>query len=284
LTASQHAQEVDAGERFTFGKNWARFLPRIDESRIASAEHSLQSMLGQSSLAGRRFLDIGSGSGLFSLAAHRLGAEVVSFDYDPDSYRCTKTLQERYQRATPPWRVIQGSALDRDFLAELGTFDVVYSWGVLHHTGSMWQALDNAVAMVASGGSLFIAIYNDQGAWSPRWRRIKKLYVSGVVGRALVVGTIVPYWVLRNLAADLFWMRNPLRRYRFSHPASRGMSFVTDWLDWLGGYPFEFAKPEAILDLVRSRGFDLTRLATVGGSMGCNEFVFVRVPGRTSPP
>lgn len=275
MTTSQHAKELEAGERFAFGQNWARFLDSIDERRIVSAEASLQQMLGVSSLAGKRFLDIGSGSGLFSLAAHRLGAEVVSFDYDPDSFRCTTIMQQRYGRPSLRWTVLQGSVLDKSFLSGLGHFDTVYSWGVLHHTGCMWDAIGNAIGLVAPTGTLFIAIYNDQGAWSHRWQRIKKLYVSGPIGRALVVGTIIPYWVARDLAADLFWLRNPATRYR-SYSGNRGMSVVTDWLDWLGGYPFEFAKPEAILDYVRGQGFDLTRLSTAGGSVGCNEYVFMR--------
>lgn len=270
----RHAAEVAKGERFAFGKNWASFLRVLDEERIRAAEAGLTKMLGPS-LAGLRFLDIGSGSGLSSLAARRIGAEVVSFDYDPQSVACTNEVRRRYFPDDPRWRVLQGSVLDAAFLSSLGSFDVVYSWGVLHHTGAMWPALDLAQARVAEEGRLHIAIYNDQGAWSGRWRRIKRLYCSGPLGRSLVTGTIVPWWVLRGLLADLVWMRNPLERYR-TYRHHRGMSVVHDWLDWLGGYPFEYAKPEALLDHLAARDFRLDRLRTVGGSMGCNEYVFRR--------
>ncbi len=94
-----HAAETAAGERFGFGANWARFLRHLDEPRIVAAERSLQQMLGLPSLAGLRFLDAGSGSGLFSLAARRLGAEVHSFDYDPQSVACTRELRRRHAAA-----------------------------------------------------------------------------------------------------------------------------------------------------------------------------------------
>ncbi|HEX6643193.1 MAG TPA: class I SAM-dependent methyltransferase [Gemmatimonadales bacterium] len=275
--AHDHAEEVRRGERFEFGKNWARFLSVLDERRIELARQSLARMLGTEDLTGRRFLDIGSGSGLSSLVAHRMGADVTSFDYDPMSVACTAELRRRFAPGSSNWRVERGSALDAGYLASLGTHDIVYSWGVLHHTGEMWKALDLAGGLVAPGGTLFVAIYNDQGAWSRRWARIKRLYCSGPLGRLGVSSAIIPYWVLRGLAADLVWLRNPVKRYT-EYGQSRGMAVWHDWHDWLGGYPFEYAKPETILDFYAERGFELRRLVTAGGSVGCNEFVFRRSP------
>ena len=267
-----HAREIDDGHRFAFGKNWARFLEVLNDDRIAEAERSLRTMLGVERLDGRRFLDVGSGSGLFSLAARRLGAEVHSFDYDADSVGCTAELRRRYDPSGSGWVVEHGSVLDADYLRGLGQFDVVYSWGVLHHTGAMWQAMENVVPLVAPGGRLFIALYNDQGAWSKRWHAIKRTYCSGPAGRALVSATVIPFWVARDLAADIVWRRNPLTRYR-TYRHGRGMSITHDWFDWLGGFPFEVAKPEEVFDFLSARGFRLERLTTTGGSMGCNEFV-----------
>src|SRR6266581_6146197 len=156
--------------RFQFGKNWARFLSVLDSERIAEAESSLTGMLEAPDLRGRSFLDVGSGSGLFSLAAKRLGARRVhSFDYDADSVACTRELKRRFYANDADWTIEQGSVLDALYLQSLGTFDIVYSWGVLHHTGDMWRALGNAAALVGVGGRLFIALYNDQGSTSRRW-------------------------------------------------------------------------------------------------------------------
>ena len=273
--ADAHRAEVAAGGRFEFGRNWANFLRVLDDDRIAAATTALAEMLDTTSLAGRTFLDIGSGSGLSSLAARRLEATVTSFDFDPHSVACTQELRQRYASDASAWRVEAGSALDAPYLESLGTFDVVYSWGVLHHTGSMWPALDLAAQRVKAGGQLFVAIYNDQGAWSRRWNFIKRTYCSGTAGRLLVQGTVIPYWVLRDLAADIVWLRDPTARYT-GYGKNRGMSVTHDWFDWLGGYPFEVAKPEEIFDFYRTRGFALTRLRTAGGSVGCNEFVFRR--------
>src|SRR5438552_3724974 len=139
--------EVEQCKRFEFGKNWARFLAILDEERIIEAEQSLVQMLNLTNLEEKSFLDVGSGSGLFSLAARRLGARVHSFDYDPQSVACTEFLRERHFPVDPDWTVEQGSVLDRCYLRRLGTFDIVYSWGVLHHTGAMWQALRNVASL-----------------------------------------------------------------------------------------------------------------------------------------
>ncbi len=164
---SDHAQEIARKERYEFGKNWQRFLRRLNAERIDESERSLRTMLGVDDLAGTSFLDIGSGSGLSSLAARRLGARVRSFDYDPHSVACTRELKRRFFADDPNWSVEEGSVLDPRYMESLGKYDLVYSWGVLHHTGAMWQALDNATIPVAAGGRLFIAIYNHQVYWTP---------------------------------------------------------------------------------------------------------------------
>jgi len=170
------SQEVIKGNRFQFGKNWKLFTHEaLNEERIKEAEHSLLTLLGCQKISGKRFLDIGCGSGVFSLAAHRLGASVFSFDYDNDSVECTQLLKANFSSGDNDWQVTHGSALDTDFIKSLGTFDIVYSWGVLHHTGNMMKALENSTIPASQNGSLLaISIYNDQGWKSIGWKKLRE--------------------------------------------------------------------------------------------------------------
>ena len=239
--ASQHADETRSGERFGFGENWRDFLRTVDETRINVAIDSLKFMLGVETLEGKRFVDIGSGSGLFSLAAHRLGAEVTSFDYDPASVACTSELRKCYGDSSESWRILHGSALDKVFLEKLGVFDVVYSWGVLHHTGNI----------------------------------IKHIYCSGILGKTAMSFVFVPYWAVRSGVSNMVRLRVPWHTFA-TYKRGRGMSMWHDMHDWLGGYPFETAKPEGIILPIQRQGFTLVNLITQYGSMGCVEYVFRR--------
>jgi SAM-dependent methyltransferase len=270
-----HAQEIKSGDRFEFGENWTQFLKVLDDERISQARLSLQKMLGVDDLQGRTFLDVGSGSGLFSLVARQLGATVHSFDYDPKSVACARELKRRYFNNDPGWRIEEGSVFDSTYLSGLGQHDIVYSWGVLHHTGHMNDALRNVAPLVKPQGLLFIAIYNDQGITSHRWTKVKKIFCSGLPGRMLIRSIFYPYFALGRLRGDIRQGRNPFTSYAL-YKQSRGMSVLHDWEDWLGGYPFEVAKPEEIFERYRSQGFTLEKLKTCGGGLGCNEFVFRR--------
>lgn len=278
---SEHAAEVKRGGRFRFGKNWAGFLRRLTVPRIRLAEESLRQALQVDRLDGLAFLDVGSGSGLFSLTARRLGATVTSFDYDPDSVRCTQVLKQRYFPDDPHWRVEQGSALDEDFLRGLGRFDIVYSWGVLHHTGDMWRALRLIEPTVKVGGTLFISLYNDQGEATDRWAKVKRRYNALPRPLAMVYAVSI---IAREEAREFVrqwragtpgdWLRTWTE---YDQLSTRGMSRWHDWIDWIGGHPYERVRIEPIVDFYAQDGFQLVNLIDRSVGYGCNEFVFHRI-------
>jgi 2-polyprenyl-6-hydroxyphenyl methylase/3-demethylubiquinone-9 3-methyltransferase len=146
----------------------------------------------------------------------------------------------------------------------------------------MWRAMANVAPLVKPGGRLFVAIYNDQGGVSRRWRAVKRLYNRAPrLVRPLILLPPLIYFEGREALKDLLRGRGPMGRWRRSQNP-RGMHKWYDWLDWIGGYPFEVAKPEEVFEFYRARGFVLAKLVTQRGGPGCNEFVFVE-KSRPSP-
>lgn len=260
---------------FSFGKNWEYFLTTLNEERIMEAEKSLISFLGEiTTLKGKTFVDIGCGSGLFSLAAYRLGAtRVVSTDIDDSSLACATRLRE--QQGNPHyWEIHKGSALDSNFIRSLGTFDIVYSWGVLHHTGDMYTALHAITSLPSSRGVMFIALYNDNRivveGTSAFWVKAKRAYNQmGGFYKKLTEGIYIGYYIIGLIVNG----RNPYL-YITQYRSLRGMNFMTDIRDWLGGHPYEYASPETIISFFKEKGFKCIKI-NPARSIGCNEFLLV---------
>ena len=245
------ALKHDPETHFEFGENWARYSQTITEGDLAMAEQKLGEYLACQSLAGQTFLDIGCGSGIHALAALRLGADSVqAIDIDARSVATAKTVLSKHWQK-PNYQVDQANVFDLSPESS-GRFDVVYSWGVLHHTGDMWGAIEAAAALVAPGGCLAIGIYRKTGACG-FWRWEKALYTrSGKVYRGLAVSL---YVALRALW-DLLRFKSPLARIR-RYNRKRGMKWYTDVIDWLGGYPYESASREEIKAFVEALGYRL---------------------------
>lgn len=262
---------MDPRDHYQFGENWSRFAQGVTERHVDEAVVGLAKLVGPD-LRGKTFLDIGCGSGLHSLAALRLGAAAVTaFDIDPQSVATTRSLLARF---APEARVQLEVRSVVDALADASRHDVVYSWGVLHHTGRLWHAIDRAASLVAPGGRLAIAIYR-RTPLCRLWRAEKRFYALGprwyrpVADQALAALMV---------AALLVTGRNPIAYIR-DYPRLRGMTFMTNIRDWLGGYPYESAAPAEIREFLRRRSFIEekffpcnTRIGLLG--VGCDEYVF----------
>lgn len=260
---------------FSFGENWHRFVScHLDPERERIATASLTAFLDRRNLNGLSFLDVGCGSGLFSLGAYRLGAKrIVSVDVDPWSVAATSRLREA---AGSPgrWNVLRGSILDETFTGALEPADVVYAWGSLHHTGRMWDAIRNTAGLVAPGGHLFLAIYNTvEGRGSSEyWLKVKRLYNRCPTPAKRLME--VAYVLRHHVAPHFLRFRNPVFSIRTYN--SRGMSLSTDVRDWLGGYPYEFARADEVFRFCRNElGLTLVNLRSVN-NVGLNEFLFCR--------
>jgi predicted RNA methylase len=260
---------------FSFGENWAQYAEKIDERRIEEAERSLIRLLGRESIEGRTFLDIGCGSGLFSLAAVRLGCQrLLAVDLDPTSVETTRKTLERYAPAGAKWDCKRISVFDLD-PAHIGTFDIVYSWGVLHHTGAMYKAIENASTVVKPQGILALALYG-KTPFCGLWRIEKRIYSRS------------PKWVQKAIeqiyyvavGARLALKGESLKKRRETYFQQRGMDMYHDTRDWLGGYPYESISPHEAMTFMQKLGFQPVRsfvtpcIGLLGA--GCDEYSFTK--------
>lgn len=238
---------------FSFGRNWSDYAQTITDADCADALRDIQFWLGDDFIDGKNVVDAGSGSGLHSLCMFRLGAgKIVSFDYDQESVNTTRSLWKKCGCPTT-WEVRQGSVLDDVFISSLGTYDVVYSWGVLHHTGDMWQAMDNACRLLAPGGTLFVSLY----AKGPRYEAdlaLKRKYNNASpFGKKMMTYR----WIANLMWTRLWRLQNPLG---WNEKFVRGMNTYHDLIDWLGGLPYEVASGDEVVVFCRKRGLVLERI------------------------
>lgn len=260
---------------FSFGDNWASYAELISSRRIEQAKRDLARLLDRDSLAGCTFLDIGCGSGLHVLAALLLGAkEAVAIDLDPQSVATTKSTLARFD-GVGHWDVVRADILRSPFHEK--QFDIVYSWGVLHHTGAMRDALVKAGALVKPGGLLTVALYR-KTPFCGIWRRIKKWYAfAGVNRQRLAQSAYIAIFALALRARG-----RRLTEYVKNYESRRGMDFYHDVHDWLGGYPYDSIAPEDLRELMSGLGFtevrNFTKPAPAFGILGsgCDEYLFVR--------
>lgn len=252
---------------FDFGANWQAFSEQhMNTRRVAHAKDSLRALLQRHSLAGSSFLDVGCGSGMFAIAAHQMGAQpVVGIDI---SERCVAVSEQNRRQLAPRAGIVfqQASALDQPRMAALGEFDVVYAWGSLHHTGALWEAIRQVTQRVAPDGVLVLAIANKHWT-SPYWKALKGLYN--------LVPRFVQRWMERTVGR-LIYVGRYLSTGRDPHQTERGMDFWHDVVNWIGGYPYEYATMDEIEAFLRDHGFVLRRSFAAASSTGCNEFVFER--------
>lgn len=252
----------DPVERYAFGANWQRYLKAsFSEERAGIARRHLLDFLRLERLDGLSFLDIGSGSGIQSLAAWRSGAErVVSFDYDPQSVEATRSLH-RAEGAPANWRIVRGSVLDEPFMAGLGRFDIVYSWGVLHHTGDQWRGFANAAERLAPNGRFYVALYASEVHCDPspqQWLDIKRRYnAAGPLGRLAMEARHLWGSACRRRPINILRLPRIARDYA----QSRGMALMADVRDWLGGWPMEFSSVPEVIGHADRCGLDPVNLA-----------------------
>jgi 2-polyprenyl-6-hydroxyphenyl methylase/3-demethylubiquinone-9 3-methyltransferase len=265
---------------FAFGKNWASYSALISKAHVDAAKIGLIKLIPQDELKGRSFLDIGCGAGVPSLAAAELGvSRIMAVDIDPDCVATARTILSQQCRDVP-WQVEQVSIFELDPKRH-GTFDIVYSWGVLHHTGSMWEAVNKAAEMVNPEGLLVIALYRST-ALDTIWRLEKRMYSRSPKS----IQRLIRACYLGAFRLGLFATKRSFKEYQENYKTKRGADLHHDVHDWLGGYPYETALAPEVKSRLSALGFKAERVFARPRSIGifgsgCDEYVY-RAPEPVS--
>jgi SAM-dependent methyltransferase len=254
-------------KRFDFGLNWKSYSEKsFDEQKFDTASESLKHLYQRQRFDGMTMLDVGCGSGIFSIAAKKLGcSRVLGIDISPNSVETSRKNARAFGFSGSDeieFRVMD--VLDRQEMDGLGLFDVVYAWGSLHHTGKMWPAIECVCDRVKTEGLLALAIYNRHWS-SPCWKMIKWLYNRS--GRWIQKIMVWFFWLVIYTGKFLFTGQNPLKMHR-------GMDFYHDVVDWVGGYPYEYAGRREIIEFMKQRGFILTYCIPAQIPTANNQFLF----------
>jgi SAM-dependent methyltransferase len=159
---------VDAQEYAgSFGFQWQLYArTQLDDASSQRSERAFRRRTGfrPEDLAGKLVLDVGCGMGRFAEVATRWGAHVVGIDLSLASEVAAKNLAER--TAT----IFQADVFKLPFAP--GSFDYIYSIGVLHHTPDCEKAFMGLPKLLKPGGQIAIWLYS---AYNP-WYRMSDVY------------------------------------------------------------------------------------------------------------
>lgn len=272
----QELYENIYNKKFSFWKNWARFLERLNEKKINQAKDYLENFIwGKEKIEGKTVIDFWCWSGLMSLCFYLLWAKkIVSIDIDDNSINCTKYLKEKYCKQTNKWDILKGSILNENFIKSLWKYDIVYSWGVIHHTWNMWKWLDLIWKLVNNNWLLYIAIYNKYEKFpsSKLWLKIKKIYANS----NFLIRKIMYYLLIMEIIfMRIIKWQNPYKYIKdYYKNSNRWMDFFRDVEDWVGWYPYEYASIEEIKDFYEKKWYKLINLYDSSAWWWCNEFLF----------
>ena len=277
------------GITFSFGSNWREYLECADELSIESARKDIVSWLGADGVKGKTVLDIGSGSGIHSLVFWLLGAKrVLSFDYDTNSVQATRSVWEKAGKPAN-WDVRHGSILDPVFIQSIESgdgFDIVYAWGVLHHTGAMWNAIKAASSLVGQKGMFWISLYAKGPAYPRHLAEKQKYNRASRLGKKLMelqfIAELVRqrlrgYGGLRRCASALLHgrVKDATSPFRWKVKKARGMDTYHDIVDWMGGLPYEVANVEEATTFLADYGLRLKKVEEAPEG-SCHVFLFAR--------
>jgi hypothetical protein len=135
----------------------------------------------------------------------------------------------------------------------------------------MWDAVRNSAKLVSGKGLYYIALYNrmEGRSGSKHWLKVKRFYNTAPAPVKQIIE-----WYYHPVGRNLLKFKNPFKALRH-YGGERGMHWRTDLVDWLGGYPYEFATVDEVFGFMKLEfpTFALANIKTEPG-LGNNWFLF----------
>ena len=224
---------------------WTEYIPEYEKS-----EEHWQLFYSPEEIKGKRVLDAGCGTGIFSIIFARNGAaEVIGLDISPGSLTTARHLKDNFKLDNVHFQ--QADMLQLPFPNQ--SFDIVWAWGTVHHTLNPWQAMEELLRVLKPGGSILLAIYT----------KTKITFLHEIIRKTLIK-TSRKTW--QPLAKIMAFFRGPVVAiFKKREKSRQGEKLEELIFDWYFVPIRHHYYPREIKDFLEQKGLTIEKFLPASG-------------------
>jgi len=234
---------------------WTRYTPAYD----SCCEH-VELFFSDAEIEGKRILDAGCGMGVFSVVFGKKGAaRVIGIDLSEEGVRRAQRAASHFNLSNVEFR--EGNILRLPYPD--GSFDIVWSWGTLHHTAEPLKALEELIRVLKNGGTLFVTLY----------RSTKLSFLHEGIRKTLRLAHRRMWPLLAKLIALALFPATLFLKRRKKARAGENLSDLV--LDWYFNPVRHYYRPGEIRQLLEQEGLIIEKFLPASGRFNStSNFIF----------